>query len=170
MHYLALLINISHQSSPDYTAVDNRAFGWHFINGKSTTALRRKRDQLLASEYWEPYHTSRLRIDGRHIGWPMAWKRFASYLPRKVYETSDFAWTKPLSLSIPTSFVIHGSVWYHSHGLFFFWLTLLHASPFISLLAFWLPVPCFTGSKNSWKPYQNLKGDGKWYLEEWVGC
>lgn len=51
MHYLAILINISHQSSPDYTAVDNRAFGWHFINGKSTTALRRKRDQLLAPEY-----------------------------------------------------------------------------------------------------------------------
>lgn len=31
MHYLALLINISHQSSPDYTAVDHRAFGWHLL-------------------------------------------------------------------------------------------------------------------------------------------
>lgn len=51
MHYLALLVDFSHQKSPEYTSVVNRAFAWHFINGKLTTAFRRKRDQLLAREY-----------------------------------------------------------------------------------------------------------------------
>lgn len=115
MHYLALLIDISHQQSPDHTSVDNRAFVWHFINGKSTTAFRRKRDQLLARKYWEPYHTSRLRIDGRPIGWPMAWTRFACSFARTVYETSDFASTVDAPLFRRESpwacrYAIHGSV------------------------------------------------------------